>query len=206
MLRIDVPQGRQPAEYVWTSLAPHLAPEALGYSGAVYAKSKLPLRIFEAARIRVAQINGCEMCQSWRGHRDTPAMLSGYGLSEAGSNLVDADIPDESFYAAVENWRDAPDFSDRERVAIEFADRYATDPKRLRDDDFWDEVDASFTKEEVVDLMLCLGAWIAGGRLQAVLGVDDACQIGTASFASSPAGESGATPARVGLAGNAEAR
>lgn len=182
MLRIDVPEGREPAAYVWGSLAKHLTPSALNFSGSVYAKSKLPLRLFEGIRIRVAQINGCEMCQSWRSHRDNPAMLAGYGMGEEESNLRDNDVPDEAFYAAVENWREAKELSDRERLAIEFTDRYTREPRSLDDDGLWDEIHASFSDDELVDMMLSIGSWIALGRIQAVLGVDDACQIGTKDF------------------------
>src|SRR6202020_1535099 len=101
------------------------------------------------------QINGCELCRSWRSFRDNPALLAGYGMSGEDSNLQDAEVPDEAFYSAVENWREAPEFSDRERVAIEFTDRYVSDPRRLDDDEFWDEVHIHFSDDELVDLMFC---------------------------------------------------
>jgi len=126
-----------------------------------------------------AQINGCELCQSWRSQRDAPAMLESYGVSSAGSNLEDEDAPDEAFYAAIENWRTAPELSERERVAIEFTDRYVGDPRSLEDDQLWDQVHEHFSDEEVVDLAMAIGAFFTLGRLQAVLGIDDACQIET---------------------------
>jgi AhpD family alkylhydroperoxidase len=181
VLRVEIPEGAEPAAYVWGNLAPDIAPAAITLSASVYAKAKLPLRLFEAMRIRVAQINGCEMCQSWRAHRDTAAMLEGYGVSPSGSNLDDPEIPGEDFYAAIENWPDAVQFSDRERVAIEFTDRYVTDPRRLEDEEFWAELHRHFTDEELVEMMLSIGAFVTSGRLQAVLGIDDACQIGSFS-------------------------
>ena len=36
----------------------------------VYDHSTLGLREFEAARLRIAQINGCLFCQDWRTERD----------------------------------------------------------------------------------------------------------------------------------------
>lgn len=180
MLRIDVPDGEEPASYVWKNLAPHLTPGVFGFSGAVYGRSKLPLRLFEGVRVRVAQLNGCEFCQSWRSARDVPPMLDAYGLSAEESNIRDDEKPDESFYAAVENWRTAPEFSDRERLAIEFADRYLTDPKSLRaDEDIWEQMHQHFSDDELVDLLLTIGAFFTLGRLQATLGIDDACQIET---------------------------
>ena len=43
------------------------------FSDAVYNKSSLPLREFEAARVRMAQINDCNVCLNWRTARDVPS-------------------------------------------------------------------------------------------------------------------------------------
>ena len=40
------------------------------FSMKVYSDSTLGLREFEAARLRIAQINGCLFCQDWRTERD----------------------------------------------------------------------------------------------------------------------------------------
>ena len=62
--------------------------------------------------------------------------------------------PDEAFYAAVDQWRTSPLFSDRERTAIEFAERFAEEPKAIADDeDFWQrarlcEIWQPFTPQE----------------------------------------------------------
>lgn len=178
MIRIVVPGDQAPVAYLWGNLAQDVAPSALAFGANVSGKSKLPLRLFEAVRIRVAQINGCEMCQSWRAHRDNIATLENYGMSLEESNLHDAEVPDEAFYAAIENWRDAPEFTERERVAIEFTDRYVQAPRDLKqDEDLWEQVHAHFTDDELADLVLAIGSWLALGRINSVLGVDDACQI-----------------------------
>jgi alkylhydroperoxidase family enzyme len=180
MLRVDVPEGTEPASFVWGSLGQHVVPSALEFSGTVYAKSKLSLRLFEAIRIRVAQINGCELCQSWRSQRDAPAMLKAYGVSAADSNLDDGDPPDEAFYEALADWRSAAELSERERVAVAFTDRYLQDPVGLNgDDELWTQIRSHFSDDEVVDMAMAIGAFFTLGRLQAVLGIDDACQIET---------------------------
>jgi alkylhydroperoxidase family enzyme len=179
MLRVDVPSGTEPATYVWEELAQHLTPSVFAFSGTVYAKSTFSLRLFEAVRVRVAQINGCELCQSWRSKRDVPAMLDAYGVSSEDSNIQDPNPPDEAFYEAVERWRAAPQFSERERAAIEFTDRYVSDPRSLEDEQLWDEMHAHFSDDEIVELALIIGAFFTLGRLQAALGIDDACQIET---------------------------
>ncbi len=177
MLRIDVPANAQPLSFATGMLAPHLAPAAQAYTAAVYARSKLPLRIFEAARLRIAQINGCELCQAWRSHLDVPEMLARYGVSDAESNaLQTTDLPDEELYAAVSDWRDTCVLDAREKMAVEYADRFARAPGSM-DDLFWEDAHTHFTDAEIVDLTLCLGAFIASGRFAAVLGLGDSCQL-----------------------------
>ena len=70
--RIDVPADQDPLS---TCGPPRRrrSPRAAGaLSDAVYRKSTLPLREFEAARTRIAQINDCQLCLDWRTARDVP--------------------------------------------------------------------------------------------------------------------------------------
>ena len=69
-MRIDIPEGKDPVGYVWGELVPEIGIPASKLSLAVYAKSTLGLREFEAARLRIAQINGCIVCMDWRTDRD----------------------------------------------------------------------------------------------------------------------------------------
>ncbi len=159
-MRIDIPADKDPLMYVWGEAVPGIGPAAAAYSSAVYAKSTLPLREFEAARYRIAQINGCQFCLTWRTERD-------------GSPVP------EAFYPRVDRWADAEaELSDRERLAAELAERYAVAHTEL-DDDLWARLRGAFTDEEVVELLLCIGAWIAFGRLNTVLGLDTACALPT---------------------------
>ena len=66
MPRVTVPKGKDPLVHVWTELAPSLTAAAGAYSTAVYEKSSLSLREFEAARITIARINQCAICIDWR--------------------------------------------------------------------------------------------------------------------------------------------
>ena len=72
MPRVTVPADQDPLVYVWTELATPLTGAAAGYSSAVYERSTLSLREFEAARITLARINGCAVCLDWRTARDVP--------------------------------------------------------------------------------------------------------------------------------------
>ncbi|MET8523505.1 carboxymuconolactone decarboxylase family protein [Nocardioides sp. NBC_00163] len=154
---VDVPDGRDPIEYVWGEMVPGIGPAAAGLSLAVYEHTTLGLREFEAARLRIAQINGCVFCLDWRTERD-------------------GEMVEESFAEAVEEWRTTDAFDDRTRLAAEFAERYAIDHHGI-DQDFWDRMSAHYTDAEIVELSMCLGSWLAFGRLNHVLGLDTACVL-----------------------------
>jgi alkylhydroperoxidase family enzyme len=164
MPRIDVPTGTDPLMHLWTGLAPDFTGPAAALSAAVYGKSTLSLREFEAARVRIAQLNDCLICLNWRSERDVPA--------RAG----DPDAPDEDFYAHVGADLSWDGFRPRERLAARFADLFVTDHTAM-DDDFWAQMHAHFTDDEIVELGICVGGWLASGRLQRVLDVDGACRV-----------------------------
>ena len=156
-MRIDIPADRDPLMYVWGEMVPGIGPAAAAFSGAVYEKSTLPLREFEAARLRIAQLNGCVMCLDWRTDR-------------AGETV------DDAFAASVADWRGSEDLSGRERLAAEYAERFAVAHHDL-DDAFWLRMRAEFTDAEIVELSMSIGSWIAFGRVNHVLGVDAECRL-----------------------------
>ncbi len=163
-LRIELPADREPVAWVWGEVVPKIGPAAATYSAAVYAHSTLSLREFESARARIAQVNHCMFCLDWRTERD-------------------GEIVDESLYGEVENWRDvgtSASLSDRERTAAEYAERFASDHLSLdTDEDFWVRMHAAYTDAEIIELSMCIGSWIAFGRLNHVLGIDAACVLPT---------------------------
>jgi len=156
-MRIDIPEGKDPVGYVWGELVPEIGIPASKLSLAVYAKSTLGLREFEAARLRIAQINGCIVCMDWRTDRD-------------GEKVEDG------FFESVENWRTAEAFDDRTRLAAEYAERYAIDHHNL-DDEFFARMGERYSQREIVELSMCIGSWIASGRLNHVLGLDSVCAL-----------------------------
>jgi alkylhydroperoxidase family enzyme len=154
---VDVPDGKDPITYVWGQLVPKIGPAAAAFSAAVYAHSTLGLREFEAARLRIAQINGCLFCQDWRTERD-------------GVKVEDG------FEDAVRSWAGSAALDERARLAAEYAERYAEDHHGL-DDEFWQRMFAHYSQAEVVELTMCLGAWLSFGRLNRVFGLDAACVL-----------------------------
>jgi alkylhydroperoxidase family enzyme len=154
---IDVPGGQDPLAYVWGVVVPGIGPAAARFAQAVYEHSTLGLREFEAARLRIAQVNGCLFCQDWRTERD-------------GVRVEDG------FDQAVSDWRTTPLLDDRARLAAEYAERYALDHHGL-DEEFWARAKAQFSDAEIVELTMCLGSWLSFGRLNRVLGLDAACVL-----------------------------
>ena len=171
MPNVDVPPGTDPLIHVWTALAPPLTAAAGSYSSAVYEHSSLSLREFEAARITMARINDCALCLDWRTARDVPSR-----------GAASDEVP-ESFYAAV-GTADEAGLTERERLAAEFAERYATDHRGM-DDAFWRRLHAAYTDHELVDLALCVGSWLALGRFNRVFDIDGGCRV--PSHATAPA-------------------
>ena len=68
------------------------------------------------------------------------------------------------------DWRRAATLSDRERLAAEFAERFAMDHLAM-DDELWDRMHAAFSDEELADLTICCGCFLGMGRTLAVVGV-----------------------------------
>jgi AhpD family alkylhydroperoxidase len=158
MARIEVPDGDAPEiERVW-ALRPEMGKAVAKLADAVYNKSELPGRVREAARMRIAQINECPICLAWR----IPA-------------LADEGV-DEELYAHVHEAPRWDGYSDRERLAVEYAERYALDHRAIGDD-FFARLRAHFTDAEILDLTICIANFLAFGRLTEVLRLDQACAV-----------------------------
>jgi alkylhydroperoxidase family enzyme len=156
---IAVPEGNaDPEVRVW-ALRPEMGIGAGALSHAIYEQSVVPVRERELARMRIAQINGCVICQQWR---STP------GAQGAVT---------EDDYAHVLEWRTHHGYSDRERLAVEYAELFALDHHTI-DDSFYARMRAAtFSDAEILDLTVCIGGWLALGRTLHVLGLDDACKL-----------------------------
>lgn len=144
----------------WIALSPDLGAAMAGFSTAVYTRNRLPLRVREIARAVVAQANECEVCLNTR-DADGPA---------AGV--------DEDLYTHAGQWRTWGGFSPQERLAAEFAHRFATDHTGLRDDDdFWRRCRAQFPDELLADLAISCAMWLSMGRMLRTLDIGQACSL-----------------------------
>ncbi|MEZ5709799.1 MAG: carboxymuconolactone decarboxylase family protein [Blastomonas sp.] len=179
-MRIQMPHDTQDP---FSDLGLHYAADMVGtaktFSQTVYARTTLPLRVFEGARARTAEINGCMVCRAFRAARDIPK-YSAKTDDAAQGVIANGDAPDEDFYQNVTNWKTYAGYNDRERMAIEFAERFCIEPQALaKDEDFWSRAKQAFSDEELVELCHCVGSFIATGRVAHVLGLDLICSIPT---------------------------
>ncbi|MGX9791975.1 carboxymuconolactone decarboxylase family protein [Mycobacterium sp. MMS18-G62] len=140
--------------------SPDLGTALANFSHAVYTKGRLPLRVREAARIVIAHANECVVCQNTR---DSDGAAAGI---------------DEEFYDHAPEWRTWQGYSDAERIAMEFAYRFATDHTALRDDDdFWQRAGEYFSDELITDLALSCALWVGMGRVLRTLDIGQTCKI-----------------------------
>jgi alkylhydroperoxidase family enzyme len=150
--RIDIPDGDGGEEARVWGLRPEMAGGVGTMIDTAYHKSKLPAREREAARMRIALLNGCEICQNYRAR----------SFAEQG---VTPDL-----YAHVHEAQDRDDYTEREKLAIEFAERFALDHQGI-DDDFFSRLRGPFADDEILDLTICCAVFLGLGRMLTVLGI-----------------------------------
>jgi len=150
--RIAFPERGYGEHVDWALQRPEMAAGMGALANAVYANSHLSVREREAARWTIALVNDCAVCQDTRA-RDG---------DQAGA--------DEGFYAEVASWRTSTALSDRERLAAEFAQRFALDHLAM-DDELWGRLHGAFGDDELADLTICCGMFLGLGRTMAVVGV-----------------------------------
>ena len=151
--------------------AKEIAGAGNAFAYTIYEHSKLPLRVFEAARIATAMINGCKICMTWQSKRDVHQM----GISEGV--ITNGEAPDEEFYSKLLN-NNLEDLTEKELIAVKFAKGMGQDPKKLSaDEKFWVEVKNVFSDAEITDLTYCIAGWMGMGRVAHVLGLDQNCEI-----------------------------
>src|SRR5256885_10109303 len=108
--------------------------------------------------MRTARHNDCTTCSDFR----APSVQA---------SGVPADL-----YYHVEEYATYPGYTERQRLAIEYAERFATAHEQI-DDELFDRLHAAFSDEEILDLTLCISVYLGLGRTLAVLGVDQSCAI-----------------------------
>lgn len=158
MARLDVPDGPGgEAAMIWT-LRPELGGMVERMIRGAYQQSILPAEERELARMRIAQINDCIACSGFR-----------------APSVLDAGVAPE-LYDNVAEYATYPGYTSRQRLAIEYAERFVTDHGSI-DDAFFRRMQRLFNDEELLDLTLCVAVFLGLGRALTVLGVDQSCAI-----------------------------
>lgn len=154
MARIDVPAGPGgEAAMVW-QLRPEMGAMVEAMVRTVYGSSILPAAEREPARMRIAQLNTCNACATFR----APSVM--------------AEGVTEDLYRHLDDYESYGGYTPRQRLAIEYATRFATDHASI-DDAFFARLRTVFTDPEILDLTMCLSAYLGLGRALAVLGIED---------------------------------
>jgi alkylhydroperoxidase family enzyme len=89
----------------------------------------------------------------------------------------------EDLYHRVHEYQSVDDFSTADKLAAEYAERFALDHERL-DDDFWDRMRAAFSGQEILELTVTIAFCLGIGRTLAVLDVAHECEV---NFTKEPA-------------------
>lgn len=158
MARIALPAGEgEEGARLW-ALRPDLGVAVHDFGDALQAGARLPVRVREAARIRIAHLNGCIPCSQTRVED-----MAEHGL-------------DEAFYADVDDPARRGEYGAREALAIGFAERFVAAPPAF-DEDFWADLNAAFSAAELVELASHYAKWLGLGRLHAVMEISQSCPI-----------------------------
>ena len=169
MARIDVPDGEGlEAARMW-QLAPHMGAGVHAVTDAIYVHSTLGVREREVMRMRIAQLNRCEVCMNTRAR-----------------TAVDEGLTD-AHYNSVQNYYDHPDFTPRERLAAEFGERFAIDHTAI-DDDLWARLRVEFSDSEILELTVTAGVCVGLGRAFHVLDVERDFEVLWSKEAAHPTG------------------
>lgn len=156
MARIALPDGESEESTRMWSLRPAMGAAVAAFGDSLHAAATLPIREQEAARIRIAHINGCVPCSEARIED-----MAAHGLNEA-------------FYADVDDPAKRSRYSEREAIA--FAERFAVGPQAF-DDAFWSTLRTAYSDAEILELAACCAKWLGLGRLNAVLEIERSCPI-----------------------------
>lgn len=101
--------------------------------------------LVELVRLRIAYWNQCRSCMSLR---------------------YKPDAVSEDLVCSLEKPQEADDLSAREKAALAYADKFATDHLAI-DDEVYDELREHFDEAELVELGIVCGAYVGFGRLAA---------------------------------------
>ena len=137
-----------------------------------------PLR--ELVKLRASQINGCAYCidMHWKDAREA-------GESEQRLALLSA-------------WREAPQYTDRERAALAWTEALTLISQTHAPDDVYEEVRAQFSEMETADLTLAIATINAWNRMSISMRAPEAGSYDPTRRKPAPTPETTTTKAMAG--------
>jgi len=140
-------------------LAPELFDRYFAFFRPAHTTGLVPARIKELARLRIAVLNGCNLCLFARYEAATLEGLDERTVAQVRRPEAERELPI------------------REALAVRFAERMAIDFRTV-DADFMTELRKAFSDPEIAELGLMIGQYMAMGRLLVILGGHEgACEI-----------------------------
>ncbi len=137
---------------------PEMARGAIGFGAAIAMNRTLPERLVELVRLRVAFHNQCRSCMAIR-------------YSSAADTFTEDDV------CSLEKPAEAVNLDAREKLAIDFGERFATNHLSI-DDAYFEKLKAEFTEAEIIELMLHCALYVGMGRLAALLDMTEELPAG----------------------------
>jgi AhpD family alkylhydroperoxidase len=134
--------------------APGLVGPYLQFQAAMRTQGRLPSRLIELLRLRVAFHNQCRSCMAIR-------------YSDAMEDGVT-----EGLVCSLEKPQEAEDLTAAEKAALAYADRLATDHLSISDETFT-ELRQYFDEGEIMEVCLHVGTFVGYGRVAASLAMTD---------------------------------
>jgi AhpD family alkylhydroperoxidase len=125
---------------------PEIALARMQWYSALKNNGRLPRKLIELVRLRLAYHNQCAHCMAIR-------MADGV-----------ADGVTETIVCELEKPEEAPDLDAREKLALRYADLVATNHFAI-DDEFFAELHRLFTEPEIVELGITIGALFGQQRI-----------------------------------------
>lgn len=154
MARIDVPAGPGAAAATVWRLRPEMGAMVETMVRTVYGSSILPASEREVARMKIAELNACTACSTFR------------------APSVRAAGVDDELYLHLDAFETYEGYTERQKLAIEYAALFATDHGSI-DDGLFSRLRGAFSDAEILDLTMCIAAYLGLGRALAVLDIED---------------------------------
>jgi len=132
--------------------APHIAMANAAFLGTALQRCKLPRRLIELVRLRIAFHNQCRSCMAMR-------------FQSAVEDGLTQDL-----VCSLEKPMEAPNLTKAEKAALEYADVFATNHFAINDETFR-KLRQFFTEGQIVELGVLTGYFVGFGRFLASLDI-----------------------------------